>query len=422
MLFGTIAWICWKRHTIRLDLLATQPAIQTKPTMQSLIATHSKIRSRGNTMTRLSIRACASVFALAVIQGTCAHAQWGYPYGYGGYGWGGWGGQTAQGDIARGLGAYAMGAGYYNEQTAVANSINTDTVMRWNQYVYESQMNANRMHAEKLAADRAQTNQAGEQIRERLRNNPERADIYRGDALNAALDEITDPRVYAKALQGGQVKIGGQTIRNIPFQKASAAITMSIHQLVKGGPPRALQAPAFAEDLETIKALGQEIRKQIEDGKDPDKATIDKMLTAINQAEDKVDRLLPANSKDRVEADKFLKALHGLIAMLDTPAMDLILAGVEKRPEATLGELLGFMNAFNFRFGPATTPEQKQAYDVLYPKLVDLRNQIAPALAAATPSKSSGTEPGEFFSGMDYKDLQKRAPAPPKPAVPSDKK
>ncbi len=117
-------------------------------------------------MTRQSIKMCATVFALAFTQGTCAQAQWGYPGGYGGYGWGGWGGQTAQGDIARGLGAYAMGAGYYNQQTAVANSINADTIMRWNQYVYEAQMNANKMHAERLAAERTQTNQSAEQIRE----------------------------------------------------------------------------------------------------------------------------------------------------------------------------------------------------------------------------------------------------------------
>ncbi len=196
---------------------------------------------------------------------------------------------------------------------------------------------------------------------------------------------------------------------------------MSIHQLVKGGPPKALQTPAFAADRETIKALGQQIRKQIEEDKTPDKETIDKMLAAINQAENKAAKLLPANSKDRVEADKFLKALHGLIAMMETPALDLLLAGVENRPEATLGELLGFMNAFNLRFGAATTPVQREAYDSLYPKLVELRNQIAPALAAAAPTKTTGEEPGEFFSGMDYKDLQKRAPAPapPKPAPPA---
>ena len=373
-------------------------------------------------MTRQSTRACASVLALLFIQGACAQAQWGYPGGYGGYGWGGWGGQTAQGDIARGLGAYAMGAGYYNQQTAVANSINTDTVMRWNQYVYEAQMNANRLHQGKLAMERFQTNQAADKIRDRLRNNPERADIYRGDAMNVVLDEINDPRIYAKALQSGQVKIGGETIRNIPFQYASAAITVSIHQLVNGGPPKALMAPQFAADRETIKALGQEIRKQIEEDKNPDKATIGKLLAAINQTEAKVDKLLPRNSKDRVEADKYLKALHGLVAMLDTPAIDLLLAGVEKRPDATLGELLGFMNAFNLRFGSATTPKQKEVYDSLYPKLVDLRNQIAPALAAASAATASGgTEPGEFFSGMSYQDLQKRAPAPPPPPAPSNK-
>jgi len=371
-------------------------------------------------MTRQSLRACASVFALLFIQGACAQAQWGYPGGYGGYGWGGWGGQTAQGDIARGLGAYAMGAGYYNQKTAVANSINTDTVMRWNQYVYEAQMNANRLHQGKLARERFQTNQAADKIRDRLRNNPERAEIYRGDALNVVLDEINDPRIYVKALQSSQVKIGGETIRNIPFQYASAAIAVTIHQLVNGGPPKALMAPQFAADRETIKALGQEIRKQIEDDKNPDKATIGKLLAAINQAEAKVDKLLPRNSKDRVEADKYLKALHGLVAMLDTPALDLILAGVEKRPDATLGELLGFMNAFNLRFGPATTPKQREVYDSLYPRLSDLRNQIAPALAATSAATASGTEPGEFFSGMSYQDLQKKAPAPQPPA-PSNK-
>ena len=129
-------------------------------------------------------------------------------------------------------------AGYYNQQTAVATSINADTVMRWNQYVYEAQMNANRMHAEKLAADRTQTNQAAAQIRDRLRNNPERSGRLPWRRPNVALDEINDPRVYSKALQGGQVKIPSTTIRNIPFQKASSAITMSIHQLVKGGRPR----------------------------------------------------------------------------------------------------------------------------------------------------------------------------------------
>src|SRR3954451_21064873 len=90
----------------------------------------------------------ALVAALAVTAGE-ARAQFGYgayPGGYGGFGWGGWGGGggTVQGSIARGLGYYAMGAGVYNEDTAVANSINAQTVEQWNQYWWQSQQEANR--------------------------------------------------------------------------------------------------------------------------------------------------------------------------------------------------------------------------------------------------------------------------------------
>ena len=35
-----------------------------------------------------------------------------------------------------------------------------------------------------------------------------------------AVDEIDDPRVYGRSLQGSKVKIGSETIRNIPFRYA----------------------------------------------------------------------------------------------------------------------------------------------------------------------------------------------------------
>src|SRR5208337_3223455 len=56
---------------------------------------------------------------------------------YGRYG--GWGGGvgTAQGSMARGAGVAAAGAGYYNQQTAVARSINANAAMQVNQYMYE---------------------------------------------------------------------------------------------------------------------------------------------------------------------------------------------------------------------------------------------------------------------------------------------
>jgi hypothetical protein len=357
--------------------------------------------------------AIALVCALWAARGTPAHAQaFGYPWGFGGFGWGGWGAATPEGDIAQGLGAFAAGAGFYNQQTAIANAIDTDTVIRWNEYLHESQLAANRRRQERRAEERDRNAKSRAAIQQRLRDNPDRRDVLQGDALNVALDEIDDPRIYMRALRGAKVRIGGETIRNIPFRYAAAAITISVDQLANGPMPAALQTPDFEPDRVAIKALDRQIVAQIEEGNDPDPETIKKLLAAIYAAEEKAVKLLARNSRPRNEAERYLKALHGLVTMLKTPAIDVILAGVENRPDATLGDLLRFMSVFNLRFGAAATPRQQQVYLELYPKLVELRNEIAPFLASAPALKARGTEPEDFFAGMTLEDLKKKAPKP----------
>jgi hypothetical protein len=234
-----------------------------------------------------------------------------------------------------------------------------------------------------------------------------------GDALNALVEQIEDPRVYSRSLRGSSARIGGQTIRNVPFRYAPGAITVSIERLTNGQPPAALLTAAFDEDRAAFKVLGQEIKRDLQQGEKPNPDTVSKALVIVDKAEAKADRILPANTKDRVEADKYLKALHGLLGMLQTPALDILLSGVEEHPEATLGQLLSFMSAYNLRFGEASTPVQKTAYNAIYPKLVELRAEVAPALAGAPPPQTKGTEVGDFFSAMDYQDLKKKAPARP---------
>ena len=66
------------------------------------------------------------------------------------------------------------------------------------------------------------------------------------------------------------------------------------------------------------------------------------------------------------------------------------------------------MTSFKLRFGAATTPRQQEVYRFLYPLLVELRNQVAPALATTAPPKINGTEAEDFFSVLSYDDLQKK--------------
>ncbi len=74
--------------------------------------------------------------------------------------------------------------------------------------------------------------------------------MFSGDALNVAVDEIDDPRVYGRALEGSKAKIGGETIRNIPLantrphQVETAALgdffsKMDYNDLQKKAPARA---------------------------------------------------------------------------------------------------------------------------------------------------------------------------------------
>jgi len=342
-----------------------------------------------------------------------AQAQWVYPGGYGGFGWGGWGAATVGGDMARGMGDFAAGLGFYNKQSAVAEAINADTVMRWNEYLYQSQMEANRRHQRRLEAANEQNIKLRAQIRGRLRENPSPSDVARGDALNAALDEINNPKVYVRALEAAGAKIEGDQIRLIPFRYAAAAVTLSVHQLATGELPAPLQAPEFAEERAALQALDAELDAKAEEELEPDPETVHKLLDTIYAMEEKAARMFTPGSLDQKQAERYLKALHGLVVMLKAPALDPYLAGVEKRPDVTLGELLRFMTAFNLRFGIAKTAEQRRVYNSLFPMLDELRDQVSTvALANAAPSKPKGTEAEEFLSGMTFDDLRKAAPKP----------
>jgi hypothetical protein len=349
----------------------------------------------------------AVILTLAT-HGTNARAQ---------YGWGGWGGygggaETPGGSLARGMGAYAAGAGQYNLDTSQARSINANTAMRFNEYMYLSTQNETAKHHALLKAQSSNINKMQSEIQDRLRNHPDRHDIETGDALNVAAEEIEDPRVYYQSLTRAKIKIGGELIRDIPFRYAPAGVTATVHQIVGGPPPAALTTGAFDDERAAIKDLAKELRKNIEEGETPNPATVKKALAIVDAAIAKAGTALEPGTKERNEVERYLKSVRGLLNMLQTPALNLLLSDVGKHPEATLADLLGFMSAYNLRFGLAKTEPQRAAYNQLYPMLIRLRDETAPALASSPPLKGDPAAVGEFFSGMSN---AKSKVAPPQP-------
>jgi hypothetical protein len=171
-------------------------------------------------MSRNLIRITLATVALA-LSAAPARAQlyggYGPWYGYGGWGGYGWGGSTVQGDIAGGLGEFALGAGIFNELTAEAGAIDADTLMRLNQFVFLAQQEANLRNLQRRRAIRDAIVRAGERTYRRLRDDPDAHDIATGDALNAALDDLSNPRVSLNVLKRARVRLGGRVLRDIPL-------------------------------------------------------------------------------------------------------------------------------------------------------------------------------------------------------------
>jgi len=309
---------------------------------------------------------------------------------------------------------FAMGLGRYNLDTAEANAIDADTMKRWNQYIYNSRIEAARNYRERVARQDRNRRDNSEAIRLRLRNEPNQVDITSGNALNVSLDEVNDPRLFPKAVYyGARSKVGGDSIRDIPFSYASAAISTSVNHLVQGPPPASLRRPEFAADLDAIKAIAVELKTQSEELGEDKPETIRKAKDLIQALRTKVEATLPRNSQDFRDASRYLKALNGLASMLETPAVDVLLAGVESRPEATLGDLLAFMSAYNLRFGAAQTPRQRQVLLAIQPMLTRVRDEVAPAPAPAAVATAPATTPEvedapvAVFDGLGYRHAEK---------------
>ena len=271
-----------------------------------------------------NFRLCFTALIMAAIPGASAQAQYG--------GWGGWGGaSTVGGSMARGMGVYNAGAGVYNMDTAAARSMNANTAMQVNQYMYEvNKNNADHYYAESAKKQKDAT-QTTEKMYSRLHDNPNSYDIHNGDALNVVLDELTNPQVYTQAVQGATQPVPSQVVKNIPFEYAANMITTSLDDLSANGTPDVLLTnPEFESGRKAVRAEVTKARKELESQGQVSPETLANCRVAIQALHDKVDSVLPQGTKNRDQADNYLKALYGLSKMLKSPPVDRFLSGPEK--------------------------------------------------------------------------------------------
>lgn len=379
-------------------------------------------------MTHRGLSRAGLVAAVALIaSGATARGQgYFYPPGFGG--WGGWGATTAFGDEARGMGMFAAGVGAYNLDTSQARSINADTTMRVNEYMWESQQIRNQMYYRQLAERRQRINEGAAQTLQRLRENPDTRDIRSGDALNVVLDELTDPRVYIQSVKAAAQPIPSQMVKSIPFQYAPQAITISLSELSKAGVPDVLRTnQALQTERAALRAAVDKAKSEVDEKGSITPETLQEARSAAQALLTKVREVLPSG-RERREAENFLKAVLGLTKMLETPDLDRFLRELDTMSNTTLAALLSFMQSFNLRFGSASNPTQNSTYDQLYPMLVALRDQINPQGSnplAVELTPEDHAKAREAFSQLEFEHFNPQppingnAPAQPTPPPPA---
>ncbi len=317
-----------------------------------------------------TLRACVGILITLGALGTTAHGQ------YIGLG----AGSTLGGDYLRGVGVAAWGMGLYNLNTAQANSINTDTYIRWNEYVQNAYKLMSKEYNERNRAIMAKSTDALNKRRTRMLETPEELDLMKGDTLNMIMEKLVDPRISESSYRAASVPLSVDLIRRIPFKLADRNEKFSMERLSprgKGKWPVALQDPRFdlyrrAYERAVDKALEQAIEGKAQI------ATIEAIDKAVDDLAYRLSELVRADDQRlQSEALKRLADLKATVRLFQTQNVQRALGDIDKYTGTTVNDLKSFMQKYNLRFAVAETPEERRLYPDLYTLLEEQRTKVA---------------------------------------------
>jgi hypothetical protein len=349
-----------------------------------------------------SLRLAVGLILIASMSGRDARAQWGY----GGWGWGGWGGGVATPASAalQGAGYYAMGAGVYNLDTAKARSINAQTASQWNDYVAQVTIESARIHAARTNHEMAKNQKLYDARQQQLRDNPGRREIENGDALNLAVQDLSDPRLGSSALRAAKAPVPASLIAQVPFIYASERVTLMLDdQRASVKWPEVFEGERFAGDKKAFDDLVARIRAAGSEGGEVPPRLLREARGFVQDLRAKVEGRPLEDPADQKEALRFLAACMSLLGLLEKPDIGPALIELRKVQDTTVGNLLGFMHAYNLRFDAATTPPQKQAYQKLFAILDQTRDEILAEarLDSAATARADARAATEFLQDVD---------------------
>jgi hypothetical protein len=280
-------------------------------------------------------------------------------------------GSTPIGDMERGAGIMAAGVGVYNYHTAVADSIETDTWMRLNEYIFTSVRLASMREKQRIERRIARTKEHYNKVLERILRDPEFKDVRRGDALNAIYQELTNPQISESAFRLSPIPLPAEHIRSIPFFYAKEDLTFSLQRLTARGKwPVGLRGAEFAASRKAYeRAVDTALEQQLE-GKLTREAIKD-IETNVSNLSYRLDQVLtPSRDKLYLEARNYVRQLEVTQELFKRKEIEQILGEIDKYGGTTVHDLVAFMKRNNLRFAVAEEIGDEQTmYTNLYAAL-----------------------------------------------------
>jgi hypothetical protein len=224
--------------------------------------------------------------------------------------------------------------------------------------------------------------------------------------------QLRDPRISSSALKTATAPIEAGTIREIPFRNASEAVTIVLSQVKEVTKwPAVLDGERFATEKKAFAEIVDTAVKEDEEG-DISPVTLRKAHELVRNLRNKLAATPLASAREGQEARRFLQTLAGLVRMLDTPDTSEAFKQLRTIKTTSLGNLIAFMEVFNLRFGPATTPAQRVIYRDLFTMLGELRDRVVKAatLDDSTPFLANPAAVGDYFSKFDVEKSEAASP------------
>lgn len=281
--------------------------------------------------------------------------------------------------------AYLRGLGWYNYNTARAEAIHAESVIRWKADLRRIQCERREWieqieRNKKLSADERKRLIAH---REReLRLSPTAEDVIKGDALNALQFDLTDPTIDPQKWAAHPVQLPeGLSVKDLVFQflptpssnPSTVALSRGVIALSRLDLQKKCPTVLALRMLDPQRREYEYAYKMLSNEIIGGQFKLDSLLAldkTLKNLRDAINESVPTERGFRTEALLYMNNLEAATRMFDASTVDYareIIVDTQEHDATTVEELLAFMLKYRLKFGSAEKdPAARELFQKVY--------------------------------------------------------